>query len=270
MQTEQPNAIKPEQTCHWTAQSTCHEPELLGGLSKRKGHMLADCWAHLCSCSQHPSCQHDCGGCAGIIAALVVGILLVAVLLGVLRSSSKSLTTARSELQNFAELSELVNRHTSHEGSVNPQQQQRSPAISTTSGYTFGALGVYATHSSSERSSQKHSTSTSGLSRESKYFTPKALTNEEATPLMWQTLQPNLQMHYIHAPLWQDVEIQPDMVSIVQTAEGKGWILGEGSYGMVCLCQRASQNCLCYYAVSLDVALEAHVCTAVHTVLPCP
>ena len=37
----------------------------------------------------------------------------------------------------------------------------------------------------------------------------------------------------IPAPLWQDVEIAPDKISIAQTAAGADWILGQGSFGMV-------------------------------------
>lgn len=37
----------------------------------------------------------------------------------------------------------------------------------------------------------------------------------------------------IPAPLWQDVEIAADDISIAQAADGGDWVLGQGSYGMV-------------------------------------
>ncbi len=52
-------------------------------------------------------------------------------------------------------------------------------------------------------------------------------------PLSCPSFLPVQQKLIIPAPLWQDVEIAPENISIAQTAAGKDWILGQGSYGMV-------------------------------------
>ncbi|DBA94632.1 TPA: hypothetical protein ACH3X1_002205 [Trebouxia sp. C0004] len=67
------------------------------------------------------------------------------------------------------------------------------------------------------------------------FFTSRPITSEVSnlTPITWPSLSPMQQSFLIPAPLWQDVEISPDDISIAQTAAGTDWILGQGSYGMV-------------------------------------
>ena len=58
--------------------------------------------------------------------------------------------------------------------------------------------------------------------------TSSALTDQTKS-IMW----PEVEKLIIPAPLWQDVEIAASNISIAKTADGRDWVLGEGSYGMV-------------------------------------
>ena len=111
------------------------------------------------------------------------------------------------------------------------QNDASSPPEAIT--WTFEPMALYATDSSSNKTYNKQSAGTSASSKSSCYFTPKALTREEAMPQRWLGLQPSLQMHHIPSPLWQDIVIAVDQVDIVQTPAGRGWKLGEGSNGLV-------------------------------------
>lgn len=68
------------------------------------------------------------------------------------------------------------------------------------------------------------------------FFSTRPVMTEvvDVRPITWPSVGPMQQSLSIPAPLWQDVEILPDDISIAQTAAGTDWILGRGSYG----CQR--------------------------------
>ena len=67
------------------------------------------------------------------------------------------------------------------------------------------------------------------------FFTSRPVITEASNlwPISWPSLPPMQQNLLIPAPLWQDVEISSDNISIAQTAAGTDWILGQGSYGVV-------------------------------------
>lgn len=67
------------------------------------------------------------------------------------------------------------------------------------------------------------------------YFTTRPVMTEvvDVRPITWPSVGPLQHDLLIPAPLWHDVEILPDHISIAQTAAGANWILGQGSYGMV-------------------------------------
>lgn len=60
------------------------------------------------------------------------------------------------------------------------------------------------------------------------FVTSRNITNVSETS-QW----PLPEARVIPAPLWQDVEISPDNICVVQTAAGTDWVLGQGSYGTV-------------------------------------
>lgn len=76
--------------------------------------------------------------------------------------------------------------------------------------------------------------STSGATA---YFTTRPVMFEVSNvkPGSWLSAQPMQQTLAIPAPLWQDVEIAPEHISIAQTPAGTDWMLGQGSYGTVSL-----------------------------------
>lgn len=69
------------------------------------------------------------------------------------------------------------------------------------------------------------------------YFTTRPVMFEVSNvkPGSWSSAQHMQQMSAIPAPLWQDVEIAPEHISIAQTPAGTDWMLGQGSYGTVSL-----------------------------------
>ena len=74
---------------------------------------------------------------------------------------------------------------------------------------------------------------------------------DQAKSLMW----PEVEKLIIPAPLWQDVEIAASNISIAKTADGRDWVLGEGSYGMVSF----SWSCCCCMALHMYAqALLSH------------
>ncbi len=82
-----------------------------------------------------------------------------------------------------------------------------------------------------------HASLSASAATSTAYFTTRPVMTEVADlrPIAWPSVGPMQQSLSIPAPLWQDVEILPDDISIAQTAAGTDWILGQGSYGMVCL-----------------------------------
>ena len=91
------------------------------------------------------------------------------------------------------------------------------------------------TNSLSDHSLHAATAKTQTCSEGTVFYTSRPVMTEVTNlrPIGWPCLQPVGQMLLIPAPLWQDVEIHPDNISIAQTSAGSDWILGQGSYGMV-------------------------------------
>ncbi len=109
------------------------------------------------------------------------------------------------------------------------------PASRTSFGYRSAYSMKAAVTPTVDASSRE--TITASAAASTAFFSTRPVMTEivDVRPITWPCVGPVQQRLSIPAPLWQDVEILPDHISIAQTAAGADWILGQGSYGMVCL-----------------------------------
>ena len=100
-----------------------------------------------------------------------------------------------------------------------------------------------ATHRMSNECLRASTSKSQTLSEGTVFFTPQPVMSE-VSHVQWSKGQQSSQPRplQIPAPLWQDVEIAPEDICISQTSDGTDWVLGHGSYGVVCF---SSCNCSC-------------------------
>lgn len=108
---------------------------------------------------------------------------------------------------------------------------------------TYARTEPAAVHSMSDKCLLASTAKPQRSSEGTVFFTSRPVMTEVSHvhwPTSQQIFQPKPQTLFIPAPLWQDVEIASENICIAQTSAGTDWILGQGSYGMVC-----SSSCSC-------------------------
>ena len=108
---------------------------------------------------------------------------------------------------------------------------------------TYARTEPAATHSTSNECLRASTSKSQTSSQGTVFFTSRPVMTE-VSHVQWPKSQQSSQPRpfQIPAPLWQDVEIASEDICISQTSAGTDWILGHGSYGVVCF---PSCNCSC-------------------------
>lgn len=126
---------------------------------------------------------------------------------------------------------------------------------------TYARTEPAATHSMSNECLRASTAKSQCLSEGTAFFTSRSVMSHVQWPTSQQSLQPRPRTLLIPAPLWQDVEIAPEDICISQTSAGTDWILGQGSYGMVCF-----SSCTCTCNCPILWLMPKH---SLHCVLQC-
>ena len=133
-----------------------------------------------------------------------------------------------------AETQHSIDKHSTVLGDYESSSIPEIPASGKSFGYPEYSMKAAVTP---QVDASSRETTTASAAASTAFFSTRPFITEtvDVRPVTWPCVGPGQQRVSIPAPLWQDVEILPDHISIAQTAAGADWILGQGSYGMVSL-----------------------------------
>lgn len=130
------------------------------------------------------------------------------------------------------ETQHIIDKHSTVLGDYESNSIPEIPASGKSFGYPEYSMKAAVTP---QVDASSRETTTASAAASTAFFSTRPFMTEtvDVRPVTWPCVGPGQQRVSIPAPLWQDVEILPDHISIAQTAAGADWILGQGSYGMV-------------------------------------